>query len=169
MLCIIFQSRLFLCIARHFTEHVLWDFEYDKMGNSEHKISVWAARYFVWLEWRHTGRDGVSNLQPHQCLLNRLFGRRSKKTSKLRVTNLCAGNFYGARWIPHTNGQQRGKGFHLMTSLYANCMHFRFHHPWQVILFSFGVFVRLFVTMFVPTISLRRTSSEQTTLSRFYM
>ena len=28
----------------------------------------------------------VSNHQPHGCLLNRLFRRRSKKTSKLRVT-----------------------------------------------------------------------------------
>ena len=44
------------------------------------------------LQWRHNGRDGVSNHQPHQCLLNRLFGRRSKKTSKLRVTGLCARN-----------------------------------------------------------------------------
>ena len=33
--------------------------------------------------------------QPHGCLLNRLFGRRSKKTSKLRVTGLCAGNSPG--------------------------------------------------------------------------
>ena len=38
------------------------------------------------LQWRHNGRDGVSNHQPHDCLLNRLFRRRSKKTSKLRVT-----------------------------------------------------------------------------------
>ena len=28
---------------------------------------------------------GVSNHQPQDCLLNRLFMRRSKKTSKLRV------------------------------------------------------------------------------------
>ena len=28
----------------------------------------------------------------HHCLLNRLFRCRSKKTSKLRVTDLCAGN-----------------------------------------------------------------------------
>ena len=42
------------------------------------------------LQWRHNGRDGVSNHQPRDCLLNRLF--RSKKTSKLRVTGLCAGN-----------------------------------------------------------------------------
>ena len=34
----------------------------------------------------------VSNHQPHDCLLNRLFRCRSKKTSKLRVTGLCAGN-----------------------------------------------------------------------------
>ena len=43
-------------------------------------------------QWRHNGRDGVSNHQPHNCLLNRLFRRRSKKTSKLCVTGLCAGN-----------------------------------------------------------------------------
>ena len=30
--------------------------------------------------------------QPYDCLLNRLFRRRPKKTSKLHVTGLCAGN-----------------------------------------------------------------------------
>ena len=44
------------------------------------------------LLWRHKGRDGVSNHQPHDCLLNRPFSCRSKKTSKLRVTGFCAGN-----------------------------------------------------------------------------
>ena len=44
------------------------------------------------LHWRHNERDGVSNHQPHDCLLNRLFTRRSKKTSKLRLTGLCEGN-----------------------------------------------------------------------------
>ena len=44
------------------------------------------------LQWRHNGRDGVSNHQPHYCLLNRLFRHRSKKIWKLRVTGLCAGN-----------------------------------------------------------------------------
>ena len=33
------------------------------------------------LQWRHNGRDGVSNHQPRHCLLNRLFRLRSKKTS----------------------------------------------------------------------------------------
>ena len=44
------------------------------------------------LQWRHNERDSVSNHQPNDCLLNRLFGRRSKKTSKPRVTGLCVGN-----------------------------------------------------------------------------
>ena len=44
------------------------------------------------LQWRHNGRDDISNHQPYDCLLNRLFRRRSKKTSKLRVTGLCVGN-----------------------------------------------------------------------------
>ena len=44
------------------------------------------------LQWRHNGRGSVSNHQPHDCLLNRWFRRRSKKTSKLRVTGICAGN-----------------------------------------------------------------------------
>ena len=44
------------------------------------------------LRWRHNGYDSVSNHQPRDCFLNRLFKHRSKKTSKLRVTGLCAGN-----------------------------------------------------------------------------
>ena len=44
------------------------------------------------LQWRHNGRDGVSDHQPHDCLLNRLFRRRSQKTSKLRVSGLCTRN-----------------------------------------------------------------------------
>ena len=44
------------------------------------------------LQWRHNGRDGVLNHQPHHCLLNRVFRRNSKKSPKLRVTGFCAGN-----------------------------------------------------------------------------
>ena len=44
--------------------------------------------------------DGVSNHQPHDCLLNRLFGCRSKKTSKHRATGLCAGNSLGTGEFP---------------------------------------------------------------------
>ena len=46
---------------------------------------------FVSLQWRHNGRDSVSNHQPCECLPSRLIRRRSKKT-KLIVTGLCAGN-----------------------------------------------------------------------------
>ena len=52
------------------------------------------------LEWRHNGLDSVSNHQPRDCLLNRLFRRRSKKTSKLRVTDLCEGNSPGTGEFP---------------------------------------------------------------------
>ena len=53
------------------------------------------------LRWRHNEHDGVSNHQPHDCLLSRLFRRRSKKTSKLRVTGLCVGNSPVSGEFPH--------------------------------------------------------------------
>ena len=53
----------------------------------------WGAMCEVWpLQWRHDGHDGVLNHQPHDCLRNHLFWCWSKKTSKLRVTGLCAEN-----------------------------------------------------------------------------
>ena len=51
--------------------------------------------YVPWtwtLLWRHNERDGASNHQLPDCLLNRLFRRRWKITSKLCVTGLCARN-----------------------------------------------------------------------------
>ena len=44
------------------------------------------------LQWRHNGRGGVSNHRRLYCLLNCVFRRGSKKTSKLHVTGLCEGN-----------------------------------------------------------------------------
>ena len=44
------------------------------------------------LQWRHNERNGVSNHQSRDCLLNCLFRRTSEKTSKLRATVLCEGN-----------------------------------------------------------------------------
>ena len=52
------------------------------------------------LRWRHNDHAGVSNHQPHGCWLNRLFRRKSKKTSKLRFTGLCAGNSPGTGEFP---------------------------------------------------------------------
>ena len=62
-------------------------------------VPVWGE--FTSLRWRHNDHDSVSNHQPHGCLLNRLFRRRSKKTSKLRVTGLCVGNSPGPVNSPH--------------------------------------------------------------------
>ena len=56
------------------------------------KVSLYVTIVSYALQWRHNGRDCVSNHQPHHCLLNGLFRHRSKKTSKLRVTDLCEGN-----------------------------------------------------------------------------
>ena len=44
------------------------------------------------LQWRHNVHDGISNHQPHHCLFKHSFWCRSKKTSKLHFTGLCAGN-----------------------------------------------------------------------------
>ena len=61
---------------------------------SKHKFRIFHPISFFCNASLHYNmeRDGVSNHQPHDCLLNRLFRRRSKKTSKLCVTGLCAGN-----------------------------------------------------------------------------
>ena len=56
--------------------------------------------YVVSLQWRQNEHDSVSNHQPHDCLFNCLFRRRSKKTSKLRVTGLCVGNSPGTGEFP---------------------------------------------------------------------
>ena len=61
----------------------------------------WIDGYLRSLHWRHNDHDSVSNHQPHGCLLNRLFRRRSKQTSKLRVTGLCVGNSPGPVNSPH--------------------------------------------------------------------
>ena len=59
---------------------------------------------FKTLQWRHDRLNGVSTHQPYDCLLNCLFGSRSKKTSKApRHWPLCR-DFTGDRWIPRTKG-----------------------------------------------------------------
>ena len=67
--------------------------------SAEHKIPFLSATVIYhdnvcWapLQRLHNERDGVSDQQPHDCLLNRLFRRRSNKTSNLRVAGLCEGN-----------------------------------------------------------------------------
>ena len=69
---------------------------YDMLGEV---LTTW-VHISASLQWRHNGIDSFSNHQPHHCLLSRLFGRRSKKTSKLRVTGLCAGSSPGTGEFP---------------------------------------------------------------------
>ena len=61
-----------------------WPF-YENPWNSLFQTP--AARVQHTLRWRHNESDGDSNHQSHDCLPDRL-----KKTEKLRVTGLCAGN-----------------------------------------------------------------------------
>ena len=66
------------------------------VGQSTWPISRWTYEIItinvVTLQRYNNERDGVANHQPHDCILNHLFGHRSKKTSKFRVTGLCEGN-----------------------------------------------------------------------------
>ena len=90
----------------------------DCMQNSDHMVQCFVRNFLeiphkiahpyikrcvflLTLQWRHNDHDGVSNHQPHGCLPNRLFRRRSKKTSKLHATGLCVGNTPGPVNSPH--------------------------------------------------------------------
>ena len=63
-------------------------------------LKIRVSALHMTLLWRHNEHDSVSNHQPHHCLLNRLFGHRSNKTPKLRVTDLCEGNSPGTGEFP---------------------------------------------------------------------
>ena len=63
----------------------------------------WSWNHLIFtiaLRWRHNEHDSVSHHQLHDCLLNRLFRRRSKKTTKLRVIGLCVVNSPGTGEFP---------------------------------------------------------------------
>ena len=80
-----------------------------------HSELAHSLHHQVSLGYRHNGPDSVSNHQPDDCLFNRLFRRRSKNTSKLRVTGLCAGISPGTGytetvsiwWRHHVEGTSR--------------------------------------------------------------
>ena len=95
ILCWVSQSYLLLSDVSDKDLHVFY-------------ISCWSLR--------HYGRDGVSNHQPHRCLL-KLFiqAQIQENINAPRYWPLC-GEFTGDRCIFRTKGQLRGKCFHLMTS-----------------------------------------------------
>ena len=98
------------------------------------------------LQWRHNERDGVSNHQRFDCLLDRLFGYRSK----LRTTGLCertlpvTGGFHSQRvssaeisiWWRHHGGS-----LHLKDSISLLMVTWRreergHQHPWHYLMTS---------------------------------
>ena len=95
---------VFLCFDINRFTHILQD--YFTGAGSNFTIALipvkqpWGSINNTPLRWRHIGHDSVSNHQPNDCLLNNLFRRRSKKTSKLLVTGLWAGNSPGAGEFP---------------------------------------------------------------------
>ena len=72
----------------------VWTSVLGGTGFSENELKLRTLR------WRYIGPDSDSTHQPHGCLLSRLFRRRSKKTSKLRVTGLSVGNSPGTGEFP---------------------------------------------------------------------
>ena len=72
-------------------------------------LKIWITstgyKYNNPLQWRHNECDGVSNQRRLDCLLYRVFWRRSKKTSLFRVTGLCEGEFTFDRLISRIEGQ----------------------------------------------------------------
>ena len=80
------KTILTICIGIAMKRVMTKNWEYDlKMPPSYRMI-------YSSLRWRHNERDGVSNQQLHDRLPKPLFRRRSRKTSKLRVTGLCEAN-----------------------------------------------------------------------------
>ena len=70
------------------------------------------------LLWRHNGRGSVSNHQPTIVYST------------------------GDRWIPHTNGQERGKCFHLMTSSCSWLFHWHQSFPPEPVKQDGGMWVK---------------------------
>ena len=81
------MARCKRCQVMRLIRKAWWSYGIEMIS---HNCPIWGE--FTALQWRHNEQDGVSNHKSHDCLLNRLFKRRSKKTSKLCVTDLCVGN-----------------------------------------------------------------------------
>ena len=87
--CVQFSSQLMMMILHAWT----W-LPKDLNACKTYLVQIPANSRFTLkpLQWRHYGGDGFSNHRCLDCLRNRLFRCRSKKTSKLGVTGLCEGN-----------------------------------------------------------------------------
>ena len=108
----------------HFVWLLFWYIELQFSKHSRFKVGEVPIKQLI-LHWHHNQRDSVSNHRCLDCLLNRLFRRRSKKTSKLRVTGLCEGN---SPVTPHKRPVTL-KCFHLMTSSWKNAIYCKVLSP----------------------------------------
>ena len=116
------------------------------------------------LRWHHNERGGVSNHRRFDCSLNRLFSRRSKKTSLKAPRHWPLwGEFTCDQWIPLTKGPKRGKCFYLMTSSW---------HPLQVWVLSLTLVQSMQVkyawrilVKLTPTIAKQSTSMRHMMMS----
>ena len=101
-MCVVWSKShlsVFLRVQMTITQIILLWFWSNNWNINQYGRVNWFI-HITTLQWRHNGCNSVSNHQPHDCLLNHLFRRRSKKTSKLRVTGLCAGNSPGTGEFP---------------------------------------------------------------------
>ena len=73
--------------------------ELRSKGGNTHQSNP--HKYIHSLQWHHNGHDSVSNHQPHDCLLNRLFRRRSKKTTNSASLAFVRGIHRGPVNSPH--------------------------------------------------------------------
>ena len=106
---IIKAITLLIMVYLYLSSGIQWHFEISPIHTdwclNPDLLQLYSPFHGFWhhlvpLQWRHNGHDTVWNHQPHDCLLNRLFRRRSKKTSTLRVTGLCVGNSPGTGEFP---------------------------------------------------------------------
>ena len=81
-----------VCMSVHQLKN--WNWKYKDNPAKMSTVRWWELCILLsstTLQWCHNESDGVSNHLHLDCLFSRLFGRRSKKTSKLRATGLCEG------------------------------------------------------------------------------
>ena len=101
--------------------------------NLRHTLGSIYMTNIIALQWRHNGRDGVSNQQPQGCLLNRLFRRRSKKTSKFRVTGLCAVNSPVTGEFPAQRASNAENASIWWRHHGSSILHHAYRPPWRVL------------------------------------
>ena len=111
------------------------------------------------LQWRHNGRNGVSNQQPYDCLLNHSFRCKLKK-SKLRVTGLCAVNSpvtgqFPAEMASNTENVSLGWRNHASAELRRNI-----NSPWLNYKHLSTAHLHLTATL-VPSVTINNLSTVQ--------